>query len=217
MPLFWIWIGIVVGSLAASGTNGPVFAEDLSRDQAFDRCKAIDDDGLRLNCLRSIIQEGGPPGSRDSMAQWRMMETADTHSNRKAVSIVRTADTTRSDPALAGLMIRCGGNASDGNANLEVLVALLDPLPLRAHPIVTMKSDRGESRFTASVAIPGALVLLPPEAEALATGPWQGFNELTIDIEDAGRAVHGVVALGGLRSALSKLTAGCPREAALPP
>ena len=212
MFMLSIWVAIILGAIA--GTAGPLFAQNSVPDQAFERCKAIDDDNLRLSCLRSIIQDreakGGSPAGRDGMARWRLVQTADTQGDRKAVSIMRTAETIRSDPDLAGLMIRCQSRPGDGLPNLEVLVVLLNPLPLRAHPNVRLKSEGGESRYAASIAVPGALVLLPAEAAALASGPWQSVNELTIDVEDAGRTVHGVVALGGLRSALADLSANCP-------
>jgi len=208
---------IVTGALAGTAATGTLLAQNSAPDQAFERCKAINDDGLRLSCLRSIIQgrdnaKGGSPAGPDSSARWRLVQSVDPQSDRKAVSIMRTADTIRSDPDLAGLMIRCRSRLGDGSPNLEVLVVLLNPLPLRAHPNVRLKSESGESRYTASIAVPGALVLLPAEAAALATGPWQSANELAIDVEDAGLAIHGVVALGGLRSGLSDLSASCPRD-----
>jgi hypothetical protein len=211
---------IVVGAFAVAAAIRPTSAQDSGRAQAFDRCKAIDDDSLRLNCLRSIIEDraakGGSPAGRDSIARWRLVQTLDPHGDRKAVSIMRAAETIRSDPDLAGLMIRCGIGLGDSSANFEVLIVLLNPLPLRAHPNVRIKSENGESRFTASIAVPGALVLLPAEAASLAIGPWQSLNELAIDVEDAGLTVHGVVVVEGLRSALSDLSASCPRDAGPP-
>ena len=220
MLTFSIWLTIIIGAFAGSTATGPLFAQNPVPDQAFDRCKVINDDSLRLNCLRSILQDretkGGSPAGRDSAVRWRLVQTVDPQSDRKAVSIMRTADTIRSDPDLAGLMIRCRSRPGDVPPNLEVLVVLLNPLPLRARPNVRLKSESGESRYTASIAVPGALVLLPAEAVALATGPWQSMNELTVDVEDAGLTIHGVVALGGLRAALSDLSASCPRDAGPP-
>ena len=220
MLTFSTWLTIVIGAFAGAAASAPLFAQNSAPDQAFDRCKAMNDDSLRLSCFRSILQDrevsGGLPSGRDSTARWRLVQTADPQSDRKAVSIMRAADTIRSDPDLAGLMIRCRSRPGDGPHNLEVLIVLLNPLPLRAHPNVRLKSESGESRYTASIAAPGALVLLPAEAAALATGPWQSVNELTIDVEEAGLAVHGVVALGGLRTALSDLSASCPRDAVPP-
>lgn len=220
MLRFSICVSINIGAFAGTAATGCLFAQNSVADPAFERCKAINDDSLRLSCLRSILKDretkAGPPAGQDSVARWRLVQTLDAQSDRKAVSITRAADTIRSDPDLAGLMIRCRSKPGDGQLNLEVLIVLLNPLPLRAHPNVRLKSESGESRYTASIAAPGALVLLPAEAAALATGPWQSVNELTIDVEDAGLAVHGVVALGGLRAALSDLSASCPRDAGPP-
>jgi len=218
---FPIWILIIAGAFAGIAATGTLFAQNSAPDQAFDRCKAINDDSLRLSCLRSIIQDrdnakGGSPAGRDSPPRWRLVQSVDPQSDRKAMSIMRTADTVRSDPDLAGLMIRCRSRLGDGSPNLEVLVVLLNPLPLRAHPNVRLKSESAENRYTASIAAPGALVLLPAEAVALATGSWQSANELAIDVEDSGLTIHGVVALAGLRAALSDLSASCPRDSGPP-
>lgn len=211
---------IVVGALASTMATIPVLAEVSPAVQAFERCKAIDDDSVRLNCLRSIkpdkVAKDASPAGQDSFAPWRLVETLDPQGDRKAVSIMRTADAFRSDPDFAGLMVRCGGNPGDGGADLEVLIVLLYPLPLRSHPNVRIRAGNGESRFKASIAVPGALVRLPAEATMWVNGPWQGLNELAMDVEDTGFNVHGVVALDGLPLALRNLSARCPNDAGPP-
>jgi hypothetical protein len=213
---FPIWPSIMIGAFAGIAATGALCAQNAAPNQAFDRCKAMDGDSLRLSCLRSILRDNetkaGASVGRDNAPRWRLVQTVDAQSDRKAMSIMRTAETIRSDPDLAGLMIRCRSRLRDGSPNLEVLVVLLNPLPLRSHPEVRLKSENSESRYTASIAVPGALVLLPAEAAALATGSWQSVNELTIEVEDAGQIIRGVVTLGGLRSALSDLSASCPRD-----
>jgi hypothetical protein len=209
------WLLALTGIVAATAAIEAALAQDSPHRQAFERCKAIDDDRLRLSCLRSIIQDNEAK-DRDPRKRWRLVQTTDTEGGRKAVSIMQTADTSRSDPDLAGLMIRCGGKAGDDKTSFEVLVVLLNALPLRNRPNVWIKSANGESRFTASIAVPGPLVLLPPEATALANGTWQDLSEVFIEVEDAGRTVHGVVALADLRSALSNLSASCLRDTGLP-
>ena len=212
------WLLALAGIAGATAAIEPALAQGTSPRQAFERCKAIDNGSLRLACLRSIIQDkkGNDRSPADANGRWRLVQTSDTHGDRKAVSIMRTAVTNKSDPDLAGLMIRCESAPGDVNLNIEVLIVLLEPLPLRAHPNVRIISTDGESRFKASVAVPGPLVLLPPEAALLANGPWQDLTEISIEIEDAGRTVHGIVAVSDLRSALSNLSVNCLRDGSLP-
>jgi len=121
---------------------------------------------------------------------------------------MQTADITRSDLDLAGLMIRCG------ETGMEVLVVLVQPLPPRAHPKVTLNAAGRSAEFTATIVPPGAAILLPKDAATLATGPWTAASELTVQVDAAQGGsepqFHGVIPLTGLGSALPSLMAACP-------
>jgi hypothetical protein len=78
---------------------------------------------------------------------------------------MQTADITKSDLDLTGLMLRC----SEGG--VEILVVLVEPLQPRAHPKVTVSAAGKSVDFTATVAPSGAAVLLPRDVSILATGP----------------------------------------------
>jgi hypothetical protein len=124
------------------------------------------------------------------------------------VSIMRTADIVKSDIDLAGLMLRCA------QSNFEVIVVLVRPLPPRAHPKVTPTGGSSVD-FTATVVPPGAEVLLPADASALASGPWQTAPELSVQIAatDGGEPsapVQGIIPLAGLSNAIPLLLSNCP-------
>jgi len=55
---------------------------------------------------------------------------------------MKSANTTGSDQDIAGLMLRCGEGATT-----QVLVVLIEPLPLRAHPKVTVVAGCGCSDY----------------------------------------------------------------------
>ena len=118
---------------------------------------------------------------------------------------MQTADIAKSDLDLAGLMLRCG------EAGTEALVVLLNPLGPRAHPKVTATAAGQTAEFAASVVPPGAALLLPAEASALASGPWQTAAELVLQIDTGqeGKTIRGAVPLVGLAVALSQLVANC--------
>jgi hypothetical protein len=94
------------------------------------RCIALIDDAARLDCI-----EGGVvrPQKRSqllspSTGDWRWVRTPNPRGGPDAISIMHTADMSRSDADLAGLMLRC---AQDG---IEALVIVVAPLPTRARP-----------------------------------------------------------------------------------
>jgi hypothetical protein len=115
-----------------------------------------------------------------------------------------TADTTRSDPDFAGLMLRCR------DAGPEALVVLIIPLPPRARPQVTFHG-RGDRvmRFDATVDISASSILLPRQAALALIGPWHALDETSIEIEADGMSIRGVVALNGLDQAVTQLMANC--------
>ena len=77
-------------------------------------------------------------------------------------------------------MLRCGEGATT-----QVLVVVIKPLPLLAHPKVTVMAAATTTEFTASVVTPGTLVLLPEKASALVEDAWQSVPELAgIDLEE---------------------------------
>jgi hypothetical protein len=212
------------GLIAAAYTSiGQSFAQPAGTDSNLERCRAITDDAARLRCYEAATakpatsppsQTPSPapsPAPNPSTGQWRLVRTPNPAGGRAAVSIVKTADVTKSDIDLAGLMLRCG------DSNIEVLIVLLRPLPPRAHPKVSTAVGSQTYDFIASVVPPGAELLLPLEATALATGPWQAASDLSVEIgpveaDDQPGPIRGVIPLAGLSASLLLLKANCPSQ-----
>jgi hypothetical protein len=135
---------------------------------------------------------------------WHLLRTANPRGGADAVSISYTADVTRSDPDLAGLMLRCG------EIGPEVVIVVISAFPYRAQPSLTIGADGKEWRFETRVVPPGAELLLPAQATALAVGSWQSAHELTVKISSPEQSFGGVIAIDGLGTALATLTANCP-------
>lgn len=140
----------------------------------------------------------------EPISGWRLLRTANPRGGAEAVSMIHTADITRSDPDLAGLMLRCGEHGA------EVAIVVVTPFPPRAQPDVTVGADGKEWRFTAKVVSPGAELLLPAEATGLAAGPWQLTHELVVKVTSPEQSFGGVVSIDGLAAALATLAANCP-------
>jgi hypothetical protein len=199
--------GLLLGAWLAVGVNGEApagkLAQLLGQDNDFERCRAIKEDGARLRCYEEAIPNRSDKQQPSDAGTWRLVRTPNPTGGADAISIIQTADISRSDLDLAGLMIRCAETTT------EVLIVLVRPFPPRAHPEVTIGAGSKHLDFTASVAAPGLMLLLPPEANALAAGPWQTEPELRIEIADERAPIHGVVPLTGLGAALRQLRLTC--------
>ena len=190
--------GAAIAGVGAASAAGPDTL-DRARDSA--RCGQIFDRGAPLRCYETVASDESQ--HPDKMGAWRFVRTRHPQGGPDAVSIMHTADTSRSDLDLAGLMLRCGESGT------EALVVLIKAFPLRARPHVTVGKPGNETRFEATVAPPGTALLLPVDATALVKAPWQSLTELFIQVDDDQSKIRGVVALAGLQPAFEMLLMNC--------
>jgi len=149
-------------------------------------------------------RETAPSANSELAGGWHYVRTHNPRGGADAISIMHTADTSRSDLDLAGLMIRCSESGT------EVVIVLIRAFPLRARPHVVLGKPGSETQLEATVGAPGTAVLLPADtATALVTGSWQTLSELTIRIDDGQTTIRGVVVLAGLQAAFNHLVASC--------
>ena len=141
--------------------------------------------------------------SSQLMDGWHLVRTPNPRGGPDAISIMHTADTSRSDLDFAGLMIRCQEGAA------QALVVLLRPFALRARPHIVFGETENEAPLAATVAAPGTAILIPEDATSLVNGPWQTMNELRVRVDDGQATIRGVVALAGLQPAFKALQASC--------
>jgi hypothetical protein len=192
------WIALRLNGAAAQGIN----------EAAFDHCRAIGEDAARLRCFESITSDKPkPPSARSaSIGKWRLVRTPHPQGGKDAVSIMRSAELSGSDPEFAGLMLRCG------DREVEVLLAVIGQMSFRERPHVTIKTSNSNGEFEASIAPPGLLVLLPHEVTDLALGPWRSASDLSVSIADERHTIRGSVRLADLKAASDLLVASCPQQ-----
>lgn len=135
---------------------------------------------------------------------WHFVRTHNPRGGADAVSIMRTADTSRSDLDFAGLMIRCREGGT------EVLVVFIRAFPLRAQPTVVFSQSGRETRFKATIAPPGSAIRIPGDANTFVDSAWQTQGDLSVHIEDGQTTIRGVVPLDGLQAGFKMLVANCP-------
>jgi hypothetical protein len=151
----------------------------------------------------SLAANPGRPLNTELTGGWHFVRTPNPQGGADAISIMHTADVSKSDLDLAGMMIRCR------NHETEALVILLRPFAVRAHPRLVLGEPGNEIHFKATVAAPGTAILIPKNAAELVNGPWQSLDDLFIRVGEGPSAIRGVVSLAGLRSAFKMLTANC--------
>jgi hypothetical protein len=207
MAFFGQSILLILGA-AVFYSGGTVFAVSQDRDvsQDFAKCKVIVNDQARLNCLKNLLPENSiNPSASPARDLWPLVRTPHPQGGPEAVAIMRTADTAHSDADLAGLMIRC-----KEKPGLEVLLALVRPVPPRTKRDVVVTLGSTQSVLRAEASATGAALILPIEATVFTTGPWRELKELTVSIKDPETEIGGVIPLGGLAAAMAKLSASCP-------
>ncbi len=201
--------------VVAATAVGAASTQQSGPNSNFQHCRVITDDAARLHCFESTTSRPAtkvaPHTLGPAAGSWRLVRTKNPGGGPDAVSIMQTADPTRSDLDLAGLALRCQ------NRGVEVLVVLVGVLPPRIHPKVFVSAAGQSVDFTATIVPPGALLLLPQEASELASGRWTAAAEAEVHIEigqvdGAPTSISGIIPLTGLGSALPSLLANCQAQ-----
>lgn len=164
---------------------------------------------LFLANLSEFLQAPASAGEQnpaDSAGSWRLVQTPNPQGGPQAVSIMHTADTSRSDVEFAGLMVRCKNGMS------ELAIALLNALPLRSHPRVIIGNPENETQFEATIGPPGTAVILPGDPKIVMGNAWQAESDLFIRVIDGPINISGVVPLAGLQAAFTRLMSSCPMQ-----
>lgn len=194
---------ILVSAIAIAGA---AFGAEPSAEKAGfpERCLGFYGPGVPLNCFEHVASDQSQNSSASELAGgWRFVRTRHPQGGPDAISIMHTADTSKSDLDLAGLMIRCSDNGA------EILVVLIRSFPLRARPKVVFGKPGNETRFETSVVAPGTAILLPKDAATLVNGPWRSLTELFVQVDDEQGSTRGVVALTDLKPAVDVLMTNC--------
>jgi hypothetical protein len=100
-----------------------------------EHCRRIKDESARMRCYQKGNSSASTSPSKQQLIEpgtWQLARTPNPAGGPDSISITKIVDATQSDQDIAGLMLRCGESATT-----EVLVVLIEPLPLRTHPKVT--------------------------------------------------------------------------------
>jgi hypothetical protein len=140
----------------------------------------------------------------EPQAEWHLIRSADPRGGVGAVAMMHTADVSKSDIGLAGLMLRCSPD------RLQVVIVATIAFAPSEQPRVRLRAGRSESTLTATIVPPFSALLLPSEATELVDGVWQSASELLIEITSQQAVIKGTISMAGLKSAAAILRANCP-------
>jgi hypothetical protein len=196
-PIRWgLWLLLV---LAAGPFGSPVTAAELSG-------------GGRTGPTKDAPPiSGNPTPSEQTNAEqmapsWRLVRSPGSYGEPGTSAILHTVDFERSDPRLAGLMVRCGKQGT------EIIIVVVEPFPPRVRPQITLRTAGQQFRFEGSIIPTGAGIRLPNDAAGSLIGPWRSAPELEIKVADGDSRFDGVVPLSGLSAALDSLNAECVQK-----
>jgi hypothetical protein len=146
--------------------------------------------GLGLTIIRPPIalatqdQNAVPSG-------WHLVRSKNPDGGPDAISVSHTADISRSDLDLAGMMMKCGEHGP------EVVIVVVTPFPPRAQPELTITANGKEWHFVGRVVPPGAGLL------------WQRASELSVKVTSPEQSFQGVIPIEGLAGAFTELSVSC--------
>lgn len=143
-------------------------------------------------------------GADASIGGWRRIEYPGAA--RGTAAFAHVADVGRSDPRLAGLMLRCG------SPMIEAVIVVVGAIPLDARPRITLRANGEEAYFVASVVKSGTGFVIPADRLTSVDSSWHDAEELTVQIAGAETGFGGVVPVKGLRAVVTSLTGECARE-----
>jgi hypothetical protein len=196
---------LAIAEVSLAGIT-PILSQERDSLQRFESCTVITTDQARLDCLKKLLPKASSDAAPadEGTTTWRLIRTPRPNGGSDAMAIMRTADTTRSDPDLAGLMIRC-----QEKLGMEVVLALVRPFPPRSKRDVVVNLGTTETILHAETSPAGTALVLPIDATAFTTGPFRELSRLSIKINDPEGDIRGATPLDGIGPAIASLSANC--------
>lgn len=143
-----------------------------------------------------------PAGATMEGEPWR----AGPEGQEKAAAgpaIFRTAKLSKSDPRLAGLILRCS------NDSIEPVIVVIEPFPPGAQPKITLRVAGHESYFTGSILPAGVGIRLPIDGTKMVEGHWLSAQDVEVTIAEGDVVIRGAVGLSGLPEEIAALRVQC--------
>jgi hypothetical protein len=159
--------------------------------------------------IGTTISLAGQPehetGTEPSIGAWRPIDRP-RGSGGTTTAFIHTADIERSDPRLAGLMLRCSGN------QIEAVFVVVEAFPPHARPRITLRGNGEEAYFDATVIQAGIGLAIPANRLTSMDGLMRAAEDLEVRIGGAETGFGGIVRMTGSKSVVAALTRDCARN-----
>jgi len=196
------WVGLVAVILL-----GLVKSQAIETSDGNDRCRGLTDLAMQKQCYEIINGLSGKTNAQGVtlLEGWQLIKTPDPHGGADAISISHVADFERSDPNLAGILLRCV------NHQIELFVIVIEPYPPQIPIDLTLKlGNSSASTYRGSIVPPGVMVRLPVEAATAIFDRRQQTDDLNVSLASRTTQITtGIVKLTGLEQALGTLKTSC--------
>ncbi|WP_342733675.1 hypothetical protein [Bradyrhizobium sp. B117] len=133
---------------------------------------------------------------------WQLAKTRVSAGGPETTALIHTADTTKSDFALAGLTLRCNSD------HYDVLIILVEALQKADRPKVVVVAGSNRTELVSSAVQNGEALLLPDAVISLVEGAWQQTTALSVEIASS-PPISGTIPIAGLAEAVRHLKASC--------
>jgi hypothetical protein len=183
------------------------FANSQAIETSDDTCRGISDLAMRKQCYATINALSSKSNSQGVtlLEGWQLIRTPDPRGGADTMSISHVADLQKSDPNLAGILLRCV------DRQIELFMIVIEPYPPQITINLTLKlGNSAASAYRSSVIPPGVMVRLPAEAATAILDRRQQSDDLNVSIvSGTTQPTTGVIKLTGLEQALATLRTSC--------
>ncbi len=181
--------------------------QTIESNNSADACRSISERSARIQCYET-------PGPSDNQTKaygamiasgWGLVKTSNPSGGVSMISISHAADTKKSDPNFAGMVLRCVED------RIEILLVVIEPYRPSVQINLTVKVDNGlASTNSGSIVPPGIMIRLAPEAAKFIMEGQRAPDELDVKlISESGAINRGFVKLAGLEPAIVTLKKLC--------
>jgi hypothetical protein len=160
---------------------------------------------LALGCNLAVMRAPAHAGAATRGEPWHLGAEGQEKAGA-GHTIFRTAELAKSDPRLAGLILRCSKDS------IEPVIVVVEPFPPGAQPKIILRVAGHESYFTGSILPAGVGIRLPIDGTKMVEGHWLSAKDVEVTITEGDVVIRGAVGLSGLPEEIAALRVECVQK-----
>jgi len=171
-----------------------------------DPCRSISERSARIQCYETPGTSGNQTKAYGAMlaSGWGLVRTSNPSGGVNMISISHAADTKKSDPNFAGMVLRCVED------QIEILLVVIEPYRPNVQIDLTIKVDSSLTSTKGNIVPPGIMIHLAPEAAKLIMEGQRAPDELDVTLASESDGItRGFIKLAGVEPAIVTLKKLC--------